>query len=96
MNREDEIRQTNEMYNIFLDEISSHISSLEAQKMTYQKYKGLFAKTVVLKLSLKIRYHKSQFQQMQTDKARALSRIRLYHDRCMQAHSKTQKGKTIR
>ena len=76
MNREDEIRQTNETYNILLDEISSHISSLGAEKMTYQKYKGVFAKMVVLKLALKIKYHKSQFQQMQADKARALSRIR--------------------
>ena len=76
MTREDEIKQTHKIYNIFLDEILRHILSLEAEKMTYQKYKGLFAKMVVLKLSLKIRYHKSQFQQMQVDKARALSRIR--------------------
>ena len=75
MAREEEIQKTNEMYNIWLDEISSHISSLEVEKMTYQKYKGLFARMVVLKLALKIRYHKGQLQQMLADKQRALKRI---------------------
>lgn len=76
MTREEEIETTKAMYAGFIREIESHLAKIRHEQQKYRSYKGVWAKSVVIKLGIKIQYHEGQKRQMERDLARALSRIR--------------------
>jgi len=80
MTRFDEIQQTHDLYDPWIQEIGKHITRLETQQIQWKIRKGIFARMMRIKLSIKIRYARGQLRQMKSDLQRALSRIPENHD----------------